>query len=222
MSTAPTFLFSKSTPLPPSSSSSLSTSTVHPILHHMLDPLCKSIKSVGRAPHILITWASRDVFACLQTRVSMFLNWAHIMRHMWMYPIIIIGPTPWLLISKLNWCDPGVWKCQLKTCWGCYCCWCWCWETCWRQFGADFHAEVWSVFCWCLVEVMKLMEILKLGLVNTLKFKFSKNANVYSRFWIWYLVEIQKTKFDQYLCLHCLQRTLWNQFVDFRKGLKAQ
>ena len=33
--------------------------------------------------------------------------------------------TDWLLFSKLDWCDPGVWRCQLKTCWGCYCCWCW-------------------------------------------------------------------------------------------------
>ena len=23
--------------------------------------------------------------------------------------------------SKLDWCDPGVWRCLLKTCWGCYC-----------------------------------------------------------------------------------------------------
>ena len=23
-------------------------------------------------------------------------------------------------------------------------CWCWCWETCWRKFGADLEAEVWS------------------------------------------------------------------------------
>ena len=30
--------------------------------------------------------------------------------------------TNWLLFSKLDWCDPGVWRCQLKTCWGCYCC----------------------------------------------------------------------------------------------------
>ena len=31
--------------------------------------------------------------------------------------------THWLPFSKLDWCDPGVWRCQLKTCWGCYCCW---------------------------------------------------------------------------------------------------
>ena len=36
--------------------------------------------------------------------------------------------THWLTnslpFSKLDWCDPGVWRCLLKTCWGCYCCWC--------------------------------------------------------------------------------------------------
>ena len=32
--------------------------------------------------------------------------------------------THWLLSNKLDWCDPGMWRCQLKTCWGCYCCWC--------------------------------------------------------------------------------------------------
>ena len=30
--------------------------------------------------------------------------------------------TDSLLFSKLDWCDPGVWRYQLKTCWGCYCC----------------------------------------------------------------------------------------------------
>ena len=33
--------------------------------------------------------------------------------------------TDSVTFSKLDWCDPGVWRCQLKTCWGCYCCWCW-------------------------------------------------------------------------------------------------
>ena len=27
-----------------------------------------------------------------------------------------------LLFGKLDWCDPGVWRCLLKTCRGCYCC----------------------------------------------------------------------------------------------------
>ena len=27
--------------------------------------------------------------------------------------------THWLLFSKLDWCNPGLWRCQLKTCWCC-------------------------------------------------------------------------------------------------------
>ena len=50
--------------------------------------------------------------------------------------------TDWLLFSKLDWCDPGVWRCQLKTCSGCYSCWCWCWGSCWHQF-VDLGADVW-------------------------------------------------------------------------------
>ena len=28
--------------------------------------------------------------------------------------------THWLLFSKLDWCDPGMWRWQLKTCWSCF------------------------------------------------------------------------------------------------------
>ena len=52
--------------------------------------------------------------------------------------------TDWLLISKLDWCDSGMWRWQLKTCWSCYCCWGWWWETCRQQFGADLEGELWS------------------------------------------------------------------------------
>ena len=32
--------------------------------------------------------------------------------------------TDSVMFSKLDWCAPGVWRCLLKSCWGCYCCWC--------------------------------------------------------------------------------------------------
>ena len=55
--------------------------------------------------------------------------------------------TDWLthslLFSELDWCDLEVWRCQLKTCWSCYCCWCWCWGSCWQQL-VDLGADVWS------------------------------------------------------------------------------
>ena len=49
--------------------------------------------------------------------------------------------TDWLLFSRLYCCDPGVWRCQLKTCWCCNYCW---WWLCWQQFVTDLDAEVWS------------------------------------------------------------------------------
>ena len=53
--------------------------------------------------------------------------------------------------SKLDWCDSGMQKCQLKNCWCCYSCQCCYWRgTYYRQFGRE--AEVWSryqrwIFC---------------------------------------------------------------------------
>ena len=49
-----------------------------------------------------------------------------------------------LLFSRLDWCDPSVWRCLLKTCWGWYCCWCWWWGSCWQHLVADLEAKVWS------------------------------------------------------------------------------
>ena len=52
--------------------------------------------------------------------------------------------TDSVTFSKLDWCDPGEWRYQLKTCWGCYCCSCWCWGSCMQQFVTDLGADVWS------------------------------------------------------------------------------
>ena len=52
--------------------------------------------------------------------------------------------TDALPFSKLVWCDPGMWRYQLQTCWGCYCCWCWLWGSYWQQFVANLEAELWS------------------------------------------------------------------------------
>ena len=64
--------------------------------------------------------------------------------HNFYQTIIIDNPCHslrhWLLLSRLDWCDHGMWRCQLKTCWGSYCCW---WGLCWQQFVADLEAEVW-------------------------------------------------------------------------------
>ena len=47
-----------------------------------------------------------------------------------------------------------------------------------------------------------LIEMLKLGLVNILNFKFSRDGVVWLRFWNKCLVEILKMKFEQDLCLN--------------------
>ena len=97
---------------------------------------------------------------------------------------------------RLDLYHPGVWRCQLKTCWGRYCCWSWWWESfddsllqIWKlKFGhkANFLFRLWAQ-----------------GLVNILKLKFRQDFEVWSIFWClwflrrwsWSLVEIMKLAF---------------------------
>jgi len=82
----------------------------------------------------------------------------------------------------------------------------------WSRFWSWSSGKIWSwslvsFFCWCFAEVMLyqswiLVEILELGLVKILKFKFYGEAHVWMRFWSWCLVKILKMKFDQDLCLN--------------------
>ena len=89
-------------------------------------------------------------------------------------------------LSKLYWCDPGVWRCQLKTYWGCCCCWCWLWGACWQHFVAELKAG----------HIAKLLfKLWAQGLVKILKLKFSWDTDVWLRFWSWSLVELLKLKF---------------------------
>ena len=40
--------------------------------------------------------------------------------------LFLSEPSPIMhWFSKIDWRHPGVWRCPLKTCWGCFCCWCW-------------------------------------------------------------------------------------------------
>ena len=53
---------------------------------------------------------------------------------------------------------------------------------------------------------------MKLDLVKILKFRFSRNADDWLRFWGWWLVEIRKMKFDQDLCKNLqydLKKLFW-------------
>ena len=83
---------------------------------------------------------------------------------------------------RFDWCDLGVWRCQLITCWCCYCRWCWWRGTCCWQFERDFEADVWSKYQgW--------------GLFNFLSFfsdRFGEyfEVEVQEQFWSWSLVNI--------------------------------
>ena len=124
--------------------------------------------------------------------------------------------THWLpnsvLFSKLDWCDPGVWRCQLKTCWGLLLLlmlmmrivlatvWC-----ILGSSGKIFKLEFGHYFASDILQRLRswiLIEMLKLGSVNILNFKFSRDGDVWLRFWSKCLVEILKMKFDQDLCLN--------------------
>ena len=65
------------------------------------------------------------------------------------------------------------------------------------KFGQYFAADVGlSLQSWILIVMLKL------GLVNILNFKFSRDGDVWLIFWSKCLVEILKMKFDQDLCLN--------------------
>ena len=80
----------------------------------------------------------------------------------------------------------------------------------WSEFAADACLRLWSVI---------LVEILKLDLVDILKFKFSKNDDVWLRFWSWCLVDILKMKCEQDLCKNLwydLNKLLWYAELNSR------
>ena len=89
--------------------------------------------------------------------------------------------------SKLDWCDSGMQKCQLKNCWCCYSCQCCYWRgTYYRQFGRE--AEVWSryqrwIFCHFF---------LSWSLVQTWSTGFGQDfkTEIWPIFWGWCLLEI--------------------------------
>ena len=88
--------------------------------------------------------------------------------------------TDSLPFSKLDWCDSGMWRWQLKTCWSCYCCWSWWWETCRQQFGCRFG---------------RLTLAIKLSFCSDFEDKVSRfvqdfEVDVQARFWSWSLVII--------------------------------
>ena len=94
---------------------------------------------------------------------------------------LLLSLTHWLtdslLFSKLDWCDPGVWRCLLKTCWGCYCCWCWGLKTCWCRFGS-----------WRAQSLNKSLTSTKLRLPNlhqtVVNTFLGTNSNNLNKYWV--------------------------------------
>ena len=107
--------------------------TLKEILNHQLltsghhPQMSRSLFS--RALICIICAAFLNVIILSNQNVQIYLKWCKSI-------LVFIGPesdhwlclsvTHWLthslLFSKLDWCDPGVWRYQLKTCSYCYCC----------------------------------------------------------------------------------------------------
>ena len=84
------------------------------------------------------------------------------------------------LTDSLNWCDPGVWRWQL----------CWWWKTCWQQFVADLEAEV-------LVIKLNFCSDFEHKVWSRLKLRRDFEAEVWSVFYCWCLVEVTKLNLCQ-------------------------
>ena len=103
----------------------------------------------------------------------------------------------WCLVIKPNFCLDFEHKVWWRF---------WSWSSCKifkLEFGQYFAADILQrLRSWILIEMLKL------GLVNILNFKFSRDGDVWLRFWSKCLVEILKMKFDQDLCLNLWYDTL--------------
>ena len=110
--------------------------------------------------------------------------------------------------SKLDWCDPGVWRCQLKTCWGLLLllmlmmrivlATVWCilgssGKIFKLEFGHYFASDILQrLRSWILIEMLKLgsVNILNFSLVEMVMFGWDFEVNAWSRFWRWSLIKI--------------------------------
>ena len=84
-----------------------------------------------------------------------------------------------LPFSKLDWCDPGLWRCQLKTCWGCYCCW-----SCWQQFFYRFGS--WRLVLKHVIDVILDTHSIQIKASNhrTQEFRFGQDILVVFISWL--------------------------------------
>ena len=84
----------------------------------------------------------------------------------------------------------GLWRCQLKTFWGCYCRWCW-----WEKHFDDSFMQIWKLKFGHKANFFFIHSAQ--GLVKSLKLKFKRNFDVWSKCWgfgwdfeFWNLIKI--------------------------------
>ena len=121
----------------------------------------------------------RIVYSFLKFRVNIYRTQV---RSLGM--LVTNSLTNSLLFSKLDWCDPCVWRCQLKTCWDCYYCSCWWWESCWQQ------VQIWKVKFGHIVKFLFTLITRFQGLVKILKLKFCHYYATEAWLWLWSFVEM--------------------------------
>jgi len=136
--------------------------------------------------------------------------------------------TDSVTFSKLDWCNPGVWRCQLKTCWCCNCCW---WGSCWQQllqilklrFGKKklnfclyFEHKVWSrfwssgkIWSWSLSSFSLLMFCRGYEIKSWSRFGQDFEA-LWSFLWrCWCLVEVEVDAWSRFWRWNLIKICVW-------------
>ena len=106
----------------------------------------------------------------------------------WLALSLTLSLSHWLLFSRLDWCDSGVWRCQLKTCWG-------------LLLMLMLMMRIVLATVWCILGSWSL--VIKPNFCSDFEHK------VCSRFWCWSSGKIFKLEFGQYFAADVLQR-LWS------------
>jgi len=130
-----------------------------------------------------------------------------------MWPWRLMMPTQYLLRSSLL-----ILRNMLTTVWCRFGSWSFSFEINFCSYVEDFEVEVsarlkikfvqyFAADIWSKLSGWILVEILKLGLVKILKFKFCGEAVVWLRFWSWCLVEILRMKWSRFV----FELMIWTQ-----------
>ena len=109
-----------------------------------------------------------------------------------------------LLFSKFDWCEPGMWRWQLKTCWSC-----WWWETVYSVTFSIQFLTVLKSFSRLVSNSLTFLQLVKAvktltggATIVILNFKFSREILMFAD------VEILKLVLGQYS-----EEEIWSNFV---------